>query len=292
MGFYLYLQLGRTPTTDQWQTGVGGRDFNLTEDKNPCFAELMLFDRTSLVSVAREAQYGGPYLDLISDRASAVVRFQRRLPHAQAALRSNLRARRSLEAFGQFMSAIDCPYVRLDTGECRLSFSTADEEETFNRELAFSVSALDLPAIARPGALIERKEQCSPEWERLLNFCFFENVCGMPFYFPNEYANLLCGYIPRRGALNFSQIKRAKRLLRLSPEQEELWCSLEAALRPFVVYPADYGGEKLKPLDVEQTSIGLSHKSRPLMVTLSGRQKRVALRLFRAMGLEYRDREA
>jgi hypothetical protein len=283
MGFYLYLRLGRTPSTARWETGI-------TEGKTPRLAELMLFDATSLVSVPREAEYGGPYPDLISDRESALVRFQRRLPQAQAALRSDLPARRSLEAFGQFMAAIDWPYVRLETGEYRLSLSTEDEEKIFNQELAFAVSALDLPAIAGPGTLMESKGQYSREWERLLNFCFFHDVCGMPFYFGNEWAHLLCGYLPRRGALNFSQIERAKRLLNLSPEQQEPWRAFEAVLRPWVVYPADWKiPEKLEPHDTAQMELSLSHHSKPLIATLNEKQKRVAHRLFSAMGLKYRE---
>jgi hypothetical protein len=297
MGFYLYLQLGRTASTYRWDTGNDGQDFHLTEYKLPRLAELMLFDATSLISVDRAAEYGvehAPYRDLMSDRESAVMRFRRRLPQARAAFAWNLVARRSLDAFGQFMTALDWPYVRLDTGEYRIA-----SEETFDQELAFTISALDLPAIAKPGALFGGEGRLSPEWERLLEFCWWSvsaiyeadpealriKVVGMPAC-TDEWGQLLRGYLPRRGALNIPQIERAKRLLNLSPEQEEPWRSFEAALRPWAIFPTySKVPEKLDPSDVEQMALSLTHRASPLMATLTSEQKRIARRLFRAMGL-------
>jgi hypothetical protein len=298
MGFYLYLQLGRTASTIRWDTGFDGQDFNLTDYKIPRLAELMLFDGTSLISVGQAAEYGGPYRDLMSDRESAVMRFRRRLPQARAAFAWNLLACRSLEAFGQFMASLDWPYVRLDTGEYRMA-----PDKTFDQELAFTISALDLPAIAKPGALFGGEGRFSPEWERLLEFCWWSvsaiyeadpealriDVQGMPNCH-HEWGELLRGYLPRRGALNIPQIERAKRLLNLSRGQEEPWRSLEAALRSWAILPGyDKVPEKLEPSDVEQMALSLSHQASPLMATLTSEQKRVARRLFRAMGLAYRE---
>ena len=288
MAFYIYLQTGRTPLPDQRQTGRDGPDFKLNEFKTPCLAELMLFDETSLVRIDRPSENGGPYFDLISDTESAIERYARRLPLVQVALSSDLIARRSLAAFGQFVAEIDQPYLRLYTGEYRLSFSI-NEDATFNDEMAFAVSALDQPMVNQ-SALSHGERQLTPECERVLDFCC-SHICGMPFYIPNKWANLLSGHLPRRGALSLPQIQRAKCLLNLSPDQEEAWQSFAAIFRHYSVFPDDYGGEKLKPIDAEQINqmeITLSHHAKPLMASFTAQQQRVGLRLFRAMGLNYR----
>jgi hypothetical protein len=116
--------------------GNDGPDLVLTEYKIPRLAELMLFDATSLVLVNRPAENGGPYHDLMSDRESAIMRYQRRLPQARAAMAWNPMGRRSLEAFGQFMTAIDgpmCGSIPVNTAWERARHSTKNSHSRFRR---------------------------------------------------------------------------------------------------------------------------------------------------------------
>lgn len=307
MGHYVELQVGRTCSTAPWETSADGPDFPLTFAKEPRIAELMLFDATCL----RTVEAYGPHWDLISDRESALERFRRRLPQVRAALAWDPSVGPMLQAFGQFLAAIDWPYVRLDTMDYRIVLG--DGAESFDRELEFALSALDLPAIAEPGHLFGGPGRYTPAWERLLNLArrvyYFEGyravdaiynadeakaaapLCGTPYYWldTNEPGNLLAAYLPRRGALTIPHIGCGKRLLDLTSEQEGRWAPLEAALGNIALGCVDRvkPGEPRRPLDPGSLAAVQEHlmqQAAPLVATLSTSQKRIARRLLRAMG--------
>src|SRR4051812_31443124 len=146
MGHYVELQVTRSDAAapaDAWD----GSSFGLTFTRQPRFGELMLFDQSSAIEVEDYGtdSRGKLRRDLISDRASAVERFQRRLKQVRAALAWNIEACRMLEAFGQFLAAIDWPYLRFETMDYRL-VRVAEEEAHFDRELDFALAALDSDA--------------------------------------------------------------------------------------------------------------------------------------------------
>ena len=116
MGHYISLLVGRTPSPSTWSIGYDGPDFVVNFTKDPKLGELMLFDASSAVPV--EDVY--LHRDLISDRMSAIARFERRLPQVETALAWDPSARRQLKAFGQFIAAIDWPYLRLETFDYRI----------------------------------------------------------------------------------------------------------------------------------------------------------------------------
>jgi hypothetical protein len=305
MGHYVELQVGRTSSAAGWEVSSDGPDFPLTFAREPRIAELMLFDAGSMVEV-------DGHRDLISDRASALDRFRRRLPGVRTALAWDPSAGRTLEAFGDFFAAIDWPYVRLDTLDYRIVL-TDEEKDVFDRELEFALSALDQPAIATPGQLFGGPGRYTPSWQRLLNFVlrnyYVEGyravdaiynadekqaappLCGTPYYWreENEPGNLLAAYLPRPGALTIPHIARGKALLSLTPQQEAEWQRAETALRAIArdcvdrVKPA----EVTRPLDAESLANVQSYLSThagSLTATLSKDQKRIARRLCRAMG--------
>ena len=310
MGHYVELQVGRTSTATAWEVGLDGPDFSLTFAKEPRIAELMLFDADSVQVVKTD---GPPFhRDLISDRTSALDRFMRRLPKVRAALAWDPSAGRRLEAFGQFFAATDWPYVRLDTLDYRIILDD-EGDKVFDRELDFALSALDQPAIAKPGRLFGGPGRYTPAWERLLNFALRSYyvdgyravdtiynadqswpvgpLSGTPYYWAenNEPGNLLAAYLPRRGALTIPHIARGKTLLRLTLQQEGDWQRAETALRAIAsdcvqrIKPA----EVARPLDAEslaRVQDYLSTHAGPLLTTLSEDQKRIARRLLRAMG--------
>ena len=115
-------------------------------------------------------------------------------------------------------------------------------EETFDRDLAFARSAIDLPAIAKPGPLFGGNGRYSPAWEHLLDFCFWppdriyagdERVMAVPVCRlangAHDTGDLLAAHIPRPGVLTIPHITRIKARLKLTAEQEEHWRAVEAA---------------------------------------------------------------
>jgi hypothetical protein len=188
-----------------------------------------------------------------------------------------------------------------------------EEEEIFDRELAFALSALDQEAVARPGRLFGGDGRYTPAWERLLNLVlrnyYVEGysavdtiyradetkplgaLSGTPYYWfeNNKPGNLLAAYLPRRGALTIPHITRAKALLGVTPEQEKAWAPVETALRHIAldcvrrVKPAETP-QPLGPEGLAAVQDYLTRQAGALMSSLSDDQKRVARRLLRAMG--------
>jgi hypothetical protein len=134
----------------------------------PRLAELMLFDSSSLVLVPDHSEEG--WCNLLSDRSSAVERFQRRLPSVMAALDWHPLVRATLPHFGRFFADLDWPYIRLETVEVRVLAGI--DVEAFDRDLRLALHALDVPPIAEPGKLFGGPGRYSKDWERLLEFCF------------------------------------------------------------------------------------------------------------------------
>lgn len=311
MGHYVELQVGRLPDLPDWSERVRGAGAGaaLTFAKDPRIAELMLFDTTSLRVIDGWYDGGpGPY-DLVSDRAGALARFRRRMPDICNAFAWMPGARRYFEAFADFFAAIDWPYVKLDTSDYRVVLEDS-EQRAFDQDLAFAVAALDRPALARAGRLDGGPGRYTQEWEWLLRFCcqrgpddfanalytnrltYDPTLSGTPYYWPedNGVGWLLGAYLPRHGALTIPQIERGRQLLALDDGQADLWPAIDGQLRDiaFDCVSRIKPGEDPLALDANalaamQAEIAIALM--PIVTTLNERQKRLAPRLLRAMGM-------
>lgn len=265
----------------------------VTTSRVPRLAEMMLFapDCATLID-----SLGA---DLVSDRASALARFGRRLPEARAALAWDLPARRALDAFNQFLAATDVPFLHFDTSEPR-SYLKPEENLAFDRELACVLAALDRPAVARRGALYGGEGRLSSDWERVLTFCRWNveaiysgqpdasrPATGTAHLLGNPYARLLAAHLPQRGRLTIPHLRRARDLLALTPDQDKHWASLEKLLRDIIVIP-DWAGYPVEVVPFSPEEIRFFAKTfddHPLTAMLSRGQLRTADRLRRAMGV-------
>jgi hypothetical protein len=92
------------------------------------------------------------------------------------------------------------------------------------------------------------------------------------------------------GALMMAQVSKMKRTLRLSPEQQEQWAPVEAALRDIARQQSGRKVEGARTVGgialTEEDSSRLYWAAAPLILNLREEQKRDARQLARNMGLE------